>query len=99
MTETIGVGMLGTGFIGMIHSYALRNVEIVKQRPPVMPRLVSVADLGVEARSRCRERFRWEDDGDDWRKIVADQRIGLSINCRPTHPPLDPTTPAPLTAS
>ncbi len=94
MTETIGVGMLGTGFIGMIHSYALRNVEIVKQRPPVMPRLVSVADLGVEARSRCRERFRWEDDGDDWRKIVADKRIGLFINCGPNDLHVEPTIAA-----
>jgi predicted dehydrogenase len=91
MAEAIGVGLLGTGFIGMFHSYTLRNVEIVKRRPAVMPRLVSAVDLDPATRGRCRERFGWEEEGDDWRRIVADPRIGLFINAAPNDLHLEPT--------
>jgi predicted dehydrogenase len=94
MAQTIGVGMLGAGFIGMIHAYALRNVELVKQRPDPMPRLVSVADLDRDARARCRDRFGWADDTADWQAVVADPRVGLFVNAAPNHLHLDPTVAA-----
>jgi predicted dehydrogenase len=91
MAGTIGVGLLGTGFIGMFHSCTLRNLEIVKQRPGVAPRLVAAVDLDPASRARCRERFGWEEEGDDWRRIVADPRIGLLVNAAPNDLHLDPT--------
>jgi predicted dehydrogenase len=94
MAETIGVGMLGAGFIGMIHSYALRNLEIVKTRPQPMPHLVAVADLNAAARSRCRDRFGWAEEGDDWRAVTGDPRIGLFVNAAPNHLHLEPTLAA-----
>jgi predicted dehydrogenase len=94
MTETIGVGMLGAGFIGMMHSYALRSVDLVRVRPPLLPRLVALADLSEAARTRCRDRFGWQEAEDDWHVTAEDGRIGLFIDAAPNHLHLEPTLAA-----
>jgi predicted dehydrogenase len=94
MSQTIGVGMLGAGFIGMIHSYALRTVAIAKTPPPSLPRLVALADLNEPARSRCRDRFGWEAAGQDWLAVAQDPCVGLFINAAPNHLHLEPTLTA-----
>jgi predicted dehydrogenase len=94
MTETIGVGMLGAGFIGMMHSYALRSVDLVRVRPPLLPRLVALSDLSEAARTRCRDRFGWREAEDDWHVTAEDGRIGLFINAAPNHLHLEPTLAA-----
>lgn len=94
MSQTIGVGMLGAGFIGMIHSYALRVQDIVRSRPPVMPKLVALADLNEVARGRCQERFGWKEASDDWHDAVDASEIGLFVNSAPNHLHLEPTLAA-----
>jgi predicted dehydrogenase len=94
MAQNIGVGMLGAGFIGMIHSYALRVQDLVRERPPVLPHLVALADLNEAARGRCQERFGWQDASDDWHAAVGGSAIGLFVNAAPNHLHLDPTLAA-----
>ncbi len=94
MAEPIGVGMLGAGFIGMIHSYALRSVTLAKTRPPLLPELVALADLNAGARERCAERFGWSETGDDWHAAVQDPRVGLFVNSAPNHLHLEPSLAA-----
>lgn len=94
MFEEIGVGMLGAGFIGVMHSYALRAAELARIRPPLMPRLVVLADTDERARSRCQDRFGWQETVEDWQRIVADPRVGLFINSAPNHLHLEPTAAA-----
>jgi predicted dehydrogenase len=91
MSESIGVGMLGAGFIGMFHSYALRNLEIVKERPALIPRLAILADVNEQSRERCRDRFGWKETSEDWRETVAHPRVGLFINAAPNHLHLEPS--------
>lgn len=94
MSRLIGVGMLGAGFIGMIHSYALRVQELVRSRPALLPRLVALADLNAEARGRCQERFGWRDASDDWHDAVDAGDVGLFVNAAPNHLHLEPTLAA-----
>ena len=94
MAEPIGVGMLGAGFIGMIHSYALRSVTLAKTRPPLLPELVALADLNAGARERCAERFGWSETGDDWHAAVQNPRVGLFVNSAPNHLHLEPSLAA-----
>jgi predicted dehydrogenase len=89
--EAIDVGMLGAGFIGMFHSYAMRNLEIVKVRPSLMPRLLILADASEERRRRCQQRFGWQVTCDDWRQIVTDADVGLFINAAPNNLHLEPS--------
>jgi predicted dehydrogenase len=94
MPETIGVGMLGAGFIGVIHSFALRSQELVRTRPPVLPRLVVLADLDEPARKRCQERFGWQAAGADWHPAAEHAEVGLFVNAAPNHLHLEPTLAA-----
>ncbi len=94
MAQSIGVGMLGAGFIGMIHSYALRSVTLAKTPPALTPHLVALADFNEGARARCVERFGWDHAGDDWRTAAEDPRVGVFVNSAPNHLHLAPTLAA-----
>jgi predicted dehydrogenase len=94
MQHEIGVGMLGAGFIGMMHSFALRNLDIVRERPPLIPTLVTIADVSEQARTRCRDRFGWRSAASGWPEVVGDSRVGLFINSAPNHLHLEPTVAA-----
>jgi hypothetical protein len=37
MAETIGIGMLGYGFMGRAHSSALRQIRYMTWPPPLIP--------------------------------------------------------------
>jgi len=94
MPQTIGVGMLGAGFIGMMHSYALRTLELARSRPAALPALVTVADVDARARDRCRDRFGWKDAATEWQAAATDAQVGMFINAAPNHLHLDPTLAA-----
>jgi predicted dehydrogenase len=94
MSKPIGVGMLGAGFIGMIHSYALRVQELIRTPSSLSPKLVALADLDERARGRCQERFGWQDASDDWHDAVDASEIGLFVNSAPNHLHLEPTLAA-----
>ncbi len=91
---TIGVGMLGAGFIGMIHSFALRTQELVRNPPPVLPLLVSLADVDAPARDRCQQRFGWQSASADWHEAVDDLRVKLFVNAAPNQLHVEPTLAA-----
>ena len=46
---TIGVGMLGYGFMGKAHSNAYKTLAYMTWPPPLMPQLVSIAGRNEEA--------------------------------------------------
>jgi predicted dehydrogenase len=89
--DPINVGMLGAGFIGMFHSYAMRNLEIVKVRPSLMPRLLILADINEERRGLCRQRFGWQMICGEWQQIVTNSNIDLFINAAPNDLHLEPS--------
>ena len=94
MADRVGVGMLGCGYIGMFHSHTLRSLDYVRKKPGVEIDLVAVADIDEEARKECKARFGWAEDGEDWRPLVADPRIGLFINAAPNDLHADPSIAA-----
>ena len=78
MPRVIGVGVIGMGWMGEVHSRSYR--QIVERFPecPLHPRLVICAD-DVEARSSAaRSRFGFEKQTTDWRRVI--ERSGCR-NC------------------
>jgi predicted dehydrogenase len=75
MTE-IGVGLIGTGFMGECHAQAFASVGRMFE-PPLQPRLEIVADAAAEPAQRCARRFGFARHTADWRALVADARVGL----------------------
>ncbi|MGD9507994.1 MAG: Gfo/Idh/MocA family protein [Geminicoccaceae bacterium] len=72
----IGVGIIGTGFMGECHALAFSAVAPVFQ-PKLRPRLQAVADVNAAAAERARERFGFARASADWRELVGDPSVGL----------------------
>ena len=80
--KELNVGMLGAGFIGTFHSYALRLQNLIKRPPPAKIRLAVIADRDVKARDTLVRRFGWEKAVDDWQAVLA-APIDVFINAGP----------------
>ena len=87
--DTIGVGLIGTGFMGKCHALAWTNVQAVFGDTPVVRRLaLCEVDEGL-ARQRADE-FGFETATADWRALVADPAVDVVSITTPTalHAPM-----------
>ncbi|HEX4281730.1 MAG TPA: Gfo/Idh/MocA family oxidoreductase, partial [Solirubrobacteraceae bacterium] len=91
---TIGVGMLGYGFMGRAHSSALRQIRHMTWPPPLMPELVSIAGRTEAAVAAAAEEFGFAEHVTDWRALVADPRVGLFDNNGPNSVHVEPSVAA-----
>ena len=74
--RTIGVGLIGTGFMGRCHTLAYRSVRAVFDTP-LSPRLVQVCDRRADAARHHAERCGFEKSTDDWRVLVDDPDVDI----------------------
>src|SRR5664280_442523 len=79
---SIGVGMLGYAFMGKAHSNAYRTIPYMT-RPPLVPRLVSLAGRSTEKVAEAASRYGFETYCTDWRDLVGNDSVGLFDNCGP----------------
>ena len=91
---TVGVGMLGYGFMGKAHSNAYKTLAYMTWPPPLMPQLVSIAGRNEEAVAAAAGRYGFADHVTDWKKLVADPRIGVFDNSGPNNFHAEPTIAA-----
>jgi predicted dehydrogenase len=80
--KELNIGLLGAGFIGTFHSYALRLQSLIKEAPKASLRLKLVADRDQKARDTLIKRFGWEKGVDDWRTVL-DADIDIFVNAGP----------------
>src|SRR5438034_10606207 len=75
MTQTIGIGVIGMGWMGEVHSRSYRAIPDRFHESGIFPRLVVCADP-VEARApAAQQRFRFERYTTDWREVITDPAI------------------------
>jgi predicted dehydrogenase len=86
--------MLGYAFMGKAHSNAFKKLAYMTWPPPLEPRLVGIAGRNEAAVGEAAERYGYEYATDDWRKLVADDRIGLFDNGGPNSLHAEPTIAA-----
>lgn len=92
MTNVHTIGMLGAGFIGSFHSFALRMQELIKAPPMQKIALRLATDLNEVTRSAVQKRFKWEKTGADWRAIIDDPDINIFVNAGPNNLHSEPST-------
>ncbi len=92
--RTIGVGLLGYGFMGRAHADAFRRLAALPSPPPLLPELVAVAGRDALAVGEAAARFGFERAVSDWAELVADERIGLLDNGGPNALHAEPTIAA-----
>jgi predicted dehydrogenase len=74
MTTSIGVGLIGTGYMGKCHALAWNAVKPVFGDGP-RPRLVHLAEISDELATRKAEEFGFGKATGDWRELVSDPEV------------------------
>jgi len=83
MTRTIGIGVIGMGWMGEAHSRAYRAIPDRFHESGLYPRLVVCADQ-VEARAQsAQQRFGFERYTTDWRDVITDPAVEAVIVTAP----------------
>jgi predicted dehydrogenase len=92
--NTIGIGMLGAGFIGQMHSLAFDAVHRAKGEPRSKARLIALADTDSELARTVQRRFDWEVITTEWREVVAHPDVEVFINSGPNDAHAEPSIAA-----
>lgn len=75
MVNTLGVAVVGFGWMGRVHTQAYARVLHHFPRLPLRPRLVAVADEVPGRAEEAAARYGFESAARDWREVVADPRV------------------------
>ena len=72
--NAIGVGLIGTGYMGKCHALAWNGVKPVFGDGP-KPRLVHLAEVSIELATRKAEEFGFEKATAEWRALIVDPEV------------------------
>jgi len=88
----VGIGLLGCGFIGQVHSNAYIKIPYTCPSPAAMPQLVALCDqAGAKEKAT---KFNYQGCYTDWRRMIQDPRIDIVDNCTPDDTHCEPTIAA-----
>ena len=71
---SIGVGLIGTGYMGKCHALAWNAVKPVFGDGP-RPRLVHLAEVSADLAQRKADEFGFEKSTGDWRALITDPEV------------------------
>ncbi len=91
---SIGVGMLGHGFMGKAHVHALRTLAYISWPPPLLPRLVVLAGRSFERTGEAARRYGFDHATTDWHELTEDPDVALFDNAGPNDQHAEPTLAA-----
>ncbi len=74
--KKLGVGLIGTGFMGKTHALAWRNVRAVMGDVPE-PCLAVLCDTPMSQARLFADQFGFAQATDDWQELVADPRVDV----------------------
>jgi predicted dehydrogenase len=74
MTASIGVGLIGTGYMGKCHALAWNGVKAVFGDGP-RPALVHLAEINADMARQKADEFGFERSTGDWRALIADPDV------------------------
>ena len=74
--KELGIGIIGTGFMGKAHAFAYRAALAAFPDIPV-PRLEMIADVNEALASRAAHQYGFARSSADWRALVSDPRIDV----------------------
>ena len=90
----IGIGMLGAGFIGQMHSLTFGSVGVTRQEPQLSGRLIVLADTNPTLVEDVQRRYGWERISGDWRAAVDEPDAQIFINSGPNDVHAEPSIAA-----
>jgi predicted dehydrogenase len=79
--RTVGIGLIGIGFMGGIHARAYRNVPGIFPNAVAQPDIRIVADLRLEDARAFAQRFDIPEWTDDWRALLNRPDVDMIDIC------------------
>jgi predicted dehydrogenase len=76
MSNSIGVGLIGTGYMGKCHALAWNSVKAVFGDGP-KPRLVHLAEANAELANQRAGEFGFARSTHDWRELIANPEVDV----------------------
>ncbi len=77
MTQTIGIGVIGMGWMGQVHARAYMQAAMRFPEPAVRPRLVICSDNVSERAESAKQALGFDESTTDWRAVVEHPDIDL----------------------
>jgi predicted dehydrogenase len=90
----IGVGVLGYGFMGKVHSNAFLKIPYTYTEPAAFPELIAMCGRNREKLEDAARRFKYRGIYTDWRQMIEDPDIELFDNCTPDNLHREPSIAA-----
>jgi len=84
-SKQFGVGMVGYGFIGKMHTYAYKSIPVYYDPPPADVRLVGVCTSRDETAQRAAEHGGYEFCTTDYHELLERDDIHIINCCTPNH--------------
>ena len=81
--KTIGIGVIGWGFMGRMHTHALKSLSLMYPGADFRVRLVSVCSRRIDAAREAAEREGFLRYTDDYHKLVNDRDVDVVSICSP----------------
>lgn len=81
--KTIGIGLIGWGFMGRTHTHALQSIALFYPDIDFRVRLVTVCSRRLEKAKEAMELAGFEKCTDDYREVLADPEIDVVSICTP----------------
>jgi predicted dehydrogenase len=81
--QTLGVGIIGFGFMGRTHAYGYRNLPVFYDPVPCHTRLVGVATGHRQTAEAARRALEFELATTDWRELLDRRDIHILHVCTP----------------
>src|SRR4029077_9651096 len=77
MSNTLNIGLIGSGFMGQAHADAYRRAGILYRNLPRTPVLYAVADQNDALAEQSRSRLGFEKAYGDWRRLIEDPEVDV----------------------
>ncbi len=77
MTKTIGIGLVGFGWMGQAHSRSYRSIPTYFSDYRITPRLVAVSDTAPDRVDLAMSNFGYETGVADWRELIERDDIDV----------------------
>lgn len=94
MEKEIGIGVMGAGFIGQMHSLAFRNASVTARKPRLRARLKVLCDQNEELSREVSDRYEFLDCTTDWNRLVNDPAVDIFVNAGPNELHREPSITA-----
>src|SRR5471032_627498 len=81
---TLGIGLIGTGFMGRAHALAFRNVSAAFELPASI-RLTALADADASRAGHCAQAWGFDHSHTDWQSLIDYPDVHLVAITTPNH--------------